>query len=181
MCHNEEATASSPLRASLPPCSKLIIQMAKMISPRARCLHVDDHRPPAARRLGSPRLVSAGGEGRGWYGGSTTRPALFPFSRIRGLQNGEFGVAKSTQQGFHRVLIGHGRCQSCRCTFGPRSRDRPSLSAPRLTCREPVGSRIRCMLRGKKQNCDQAKIKHFVMMLSFGCSEVILLSPLQEI
>lgn len=98
------------------PCAKLIIQMARMINLRTRHLHVEIHLPPAARRVGSSQLVSASRKTSS-VNSSTTR-LCWSFQWDQRPQDGNFGVVKSTQQGYHRVWIVKGCCKSRWCAFG---------------------------------------------------------------
>lgn len=98
LCYNKTVTVCSPCVA-LSPRTKLIIQMAKMINLRARHLHVEIHLPPAARRLGSSQLVSASRKT------SWVNRLCCSFLQDQTPQDGNSGVVKSAQQGFHRLLI----------------------------------------------------------------------------
>lgn len=149
--YNKMVTVCSPCVA-LSPRTKLIIQMAKMINLHTRHLHVEIHLPPAARRLGSSQLVSASRKTSS-VNSSTTRLCC-SFQQDQRPQDGNFGVVKSAQQRFHRVLIVKDRHKSRSWAFWPK-RDYPHLSPPHLPC--PGACQICGFIVTQQRLCDKAE------------------------
>lgn len=108
--------------------------MAKMINLLTRHLHVEVHLPPVALRLGSSQLVSASRK-TSLVNSSTTRLCC-SFQQDKRPQDGNFGVVKPAQQGFHRVLIVKTVVNHDDVPLRKET-DYPHLSAPDLTCRGP--------------------------------------------